>query len=169
MNRLSFHLVSSSSLMTGQLGALFGSLLKKKDTVLFSAPLGGGKTTFIQGVARGVGVKDGALSPTFLLAETLKGKKILHHLDFYRFSRTELVARGVTDYLSGQGEIPAGIVLIEWADRAPSLWPSRYFLIKIHHRKKETERRITFQAQGEFEARRLARYKNVLSKKKLLP
>src|SRR4051794_39923768 len=62
-------------------GRALGRLLRAGDTVLMRANLGGGKTTFVQGMASGLGVRGDVASPTFILAQSMVGKTVLHHLD----------------------------------------------------------------------------------------
>jgi tRNA threonylcarbamoyladenosine biosynthesis protein TsaE len=113
---------------------------------LLIANLGAGKTTFAQGFIKALGVKEGALSPTFVLAQTYQGRVPVHHLDFYRATPAELVEAGVQDYLAGQGELPSGVVLIEWADRCRDLWPKDRVEVRIKISPQNQKR--VFQIQG---------------------
>jgi len=140
-------LETKSAEETRQLGARLAPLLNSGDVVLLVAHLGAGKTTFIQGVAEALGVRDRALSPTFIIAQTLKGRKRIHHLDFYRLNPREILGIGIQDYLVGGGEVKKGIVLIEWADRCPQIWPPERLEIhlKVGARK---ARKIRFVGSG---------------------
>lgn len=153
-------LLSNSPGDTQEIGHQLGKLLREGDVVLFIADLGSGKTTFIQGLVRALGVRDGALSPTFIMAQSLKGVITVHHLDFYRMTPEEILAIGIQDYLLGQGEVGPGAVLIEWADRCPQIWPKDHLTVKIKIRARSTDREVTLEAKGPRSTAILAQFKN---------
>ncbi len=113
------------------------------------ANLGAGKTTLVQGLVRALGVREAALSPTFVIAQSLKGKFPIHHLDFYRLTLDEILAMGVQDYLSGGGEIPSGLVLVEWAERFKKMWPRERLEVRLRIRPKSSVREIRLTARGD--------------------
>lgn len=97
-----------------------GWRLKEGDVVALVGELGTGKTTFVKGLARSFWVPEEVLSPSFLLARTYRGKRVLHHLDLYRIrSKEELLEVGLTDLLPPE----EGVTAVEWADRFPRLIP----------------------------------------------
>lgn len=104
---------------TKQLGTEFASQLQGGDIVCLQGDLGAGKTTFVKGLAQGLGIKEEMTSPTFTLMNThpVHGHasiKRLVHIDTYRLkSENELLEIGVEDYL-GQ---PGVITLIEWPEK----------------------------------------------------
>lgn len=140
---------TSSVADTKKLARRLSKVLKPGDVVLLVAGLGSGKTTFVQGAAAYWGAGT-ATSPTFILAQTLRGRRgtFIHHLDFYRAGKSDALSFGVEDYLAGRGEIPRGIVFIEWADRFPQLWPEERLEIGIRIDPKSTDRLFTFKAVG---------------------
>src|SRR5687768_8164717 len=74
-------------------GHSFGKLLEAGDIVALIGPLGAGKTTLVQGIARGRGYKRGANSPTFALANEYRTPKgNVYHMDMYRLTLPELRA-----------------------------------------------------------------------------
>lgn len=80
--------------------------------------LGGGKTTFLQGFARGLGVKEKILSPTFIIVRRIKN---FYHIDCYRVKDSkELLELGFKEIISN----PKNIVAVEWADRIRKIMPS---------------------------------------------
>lgn len=85
--------------------------------------LGAGKTTFAQGFAQGLGIKEKIISPTFVLIrqhKLLKTKKTLYHIDLYRLEDDKEFQRlGLREILND----PENIVLIEWAEKAKSILP----------------------------------------------
>ncbi len=92
--------------------------------------LGGGKTHFTKGLATGLGVAEPVTSPTFNFENIYQGKKLsLYHFDLYRNGEVDedigfLIKEAISD--------KDGVVVIEWAERARSYWPSRYTLIKFN-------------------------------------
>ncbi|MCG3205406.1 MAG: tRNA threonylcarbamoyladenosine biosynthesis protein TsaE [Elusimicrobia bacterium] len=131
------------------LGAQLAKRLSLGDVVLLSGNLGAGKTTFVQGLTRALGVREATLSPTFVMAQSLKGKFPIHHLDFYRLQVKEILALGLQEYLTGSGEIPQGLVLIEWPERAKKLWPKERLDISFRIEAGSKKRKIIFKPRGE--------------------
>lgn len=106
-------------------GARFAAHLRRGDVVALIGPLGAGKTTFVQGVAAGLGYRRLAVSPTFALANeygTKEGK--VYHMDMYRLSERELQVFPLEDYWQD------GISLVEWADRVRERWPEE--TLEVH-------------------------------------
>ncbi|MCX6760769.1 MAG: tRNA (adenosine(37)-N6)-threonylcarbamoyltransferase complex ATPase subunit type 1 TsaE [Candidatus Nealsonbacteria bacterium] len=108
--------------------------------------LGGGKTTFLQGFARGLGIKDRVLSPTFVLMKrfSIRNKKSVfknfYHLDCYRIkSHKDLSALDFKKIISD----PFNIVAIEWAERVKKTLPSNSLVLKFEFINKTT-RKIIF-------------------------
>ena len=150
MNRKRFHrIISRCASDTKEFGSRLGKKLRLGDVVLLSGDLGAGKTTLVQGLAKGLGVKETALSPTFIIAQTYMGKFPIHHLDFYRLNAKEILAAGVQDYLVGGGEIPKGLVLIEWPERAKGLWPRERLEISIRINPDSENREIVVMPHGD--------------------
>jgi tRNA threonylcarbamoyladenosine biosynthesis protein TsaE len=112
---------SLSEAATRGLGERLGTLLEAGDTLGLSGPLGAGKTCFVQGVARGLGV-DPAIavtSPTFTLVGEYPGRVPLRHADFYRVeSAQRLEDAGFDDLLDG-----VGVLVVEWPERFPEWLP----------------------------------------------
>ena len=114
---------------------------KHATVIALSGALGGGKTTFAQGFARGLGVKEKVKSPTFVLLQQYKLKvksakfKVqsfthFYHLDCYRLKKPQEVrAIGLPEVL----ENPRNLVLIEWAEKIKSALPKRKIVVKFFH------------------------------------
>ena len=100
--------------------------------------LGAGKTTFTQGFARGLGIKDHVISPTFKLVSEYQGDQMLYHADCYRLDQPK-------DFLNIGGEEflnPVdGITLIEWAERIEPFWSDDWIFIYFYHIKNELDSR----------------------------
>lgn len=101
---------------TRELGRLLAGRLHPGDLVLLTGPLGAGKTTFVQGLARGLGVPGRVLSPTFVLARVHRGGQVpLVHADAYRLG-TAADPRAELDDLDLDAELDEAVVVIEWGE-----------------------------------------------------
>jgi tRNA threonylcarbamoyladenosine biosynthesis protein TsaE len=117
---------------TSRLGYEFSTQLAPGDVLLLFGDLGSGKTTFVQGLAAGLGITGAVASPTFTLVnEYLEGRCPLYHLDLYRLEREEVIALHPEQYWEGL-EVAPGIVAIEWSEMLPYL-PSSYWKITFAH------------------------------------
>ncbi len=97
--------------------------------MLLHGDLGAGKTTFIQGLAKGLEVPENVMthSPTFTLINEYPGKIILVHVDLYRIEHLQqLKELGLEEYLDGQR-----ILAVEWPEKASSYWPKFSIQVKI--------------------------------------
>jgi tRNA threonylcarbamoyladenosine biosynthesis protein TsaE len=123
----SCRVVSRSAEETRQVGARLGARLGPGDVVACIGELGAGKTCFIQGLARGLGVTGDVTSPTFVLVNQYRGRLPVHHLDAYRTgSLTELADLGIEEMLHGDG-----VTVVEWADKLLPLLPRRTVIVTI--------------------------------------
>jgi tRNA threonylcarbamoyladenosine biosynthesis protein TsaE len=104
--------------------------------------LGAGKTQFVKGLARGLGIRERILSPTFALVHSYtSGRLPLFHLDLYRLeSAAQVWSAGVQEYLS-----PEGLTVVEWWDRWPGHAPPGLRRFEFETLE-EFERRITYDA-----------------------
>jgi tRNA threonylcarbamoyladenosine biosynthesis protein TsaE len=120
-------LVSRSPEETQAIGEQLGARLTPGAVVACTGLLGAGKTCFLQGLARGLGVTTDVTSPTFVLINQYRGRLPVYHLDAYRTgSLTELMDFGLLDLMGGDG-----VTLLEWADRAEPLLPARTIRVRI--------------------------------------
>jgi len=97
-----------------RMGARLRDLRAEGAVVLLVGPLGAGKTVFAQGIARGLGVRDRVISPTYtIISEYDAGGAPLHHVDLYRIEGAEQMENlGLEDILRGPG-----VVLVEWGEK----------------------------------------------------
>jgi tRNA threonylcarbamoyladenosine biosynthesis protein TsaE len=108
-------------------GARLAATLKSGDVVALTGELGAGKTVFVQGLARALGVGTAATSPTFVLVNEYRGRVPVHHVDAYRTtSLAELMDLGIEEMMDGDG-----ITVIEWAERVEPLLPARAVRVRI--------------------------------------
>ena len=111
-------IITKSKHETQELGLKFAKELKGGEVVLLYGDLGAGKTTFVQGLARGFGITERILSPTFVLQRIHKIQKRgigeLNHIDLYRIENPkDIDSLGLAEILD-EGN---SITVIEWADR----------------------------------------------------
>jgi tRNA threonylcarbamoyladenosine biosynthesis protein TsaE len=112
MNQL--EITSRSPEETQALGARLGKLARPGDCFLLVGKLGAGKTCLTQGIARGLGIREYAASPSFVVVRELYGRLPLYHMDLYRLENIEEIADlGLDDYFYGQG-----VSVVEWGKRA---------------------------------------------------
>lgn len=120
----------------------------RKHAIVFAlqGDLGAGKTTFVQGFLKGLGLKKRAQSPTFIimrrhrLSRAKTGFENIFHIDAYRLSSAEqLRVLEFHEILMN----PHNVILIEWPERIKRILPKTTQRISFRHGKKENERSIT--------------------------
>ncbi|MCP6718392.1 MAG: tRNA (adenosine(37)-N6)-threonylcarbamoyltransferase complex ATPase subunit type 1 TsaE [Patescibacteria group bacterium] len=127
--------ITNSVLKTQKLAKqLAKEILKKQESrkahVLgLEGDLGGGKTTFLQGFAKGLGIRQKILSPTFVILKKFKVKhKIFYHIDCYRIKKPkEILDLGFKQIISD----PRNIVAVEWSNRIKKIMPKNTILISF--------------------------------------
>ncbi len=136
--------VSSSTKETIRFARDFAKTLQPGRVLALIGDLGTGKTTFVKGLAGGLGLSKAAeevKSPSFVLMHVYPTRIPLYHFDLYRLeSSKDISSIGMDEFLND----PNAISCIEWADRAPMMLPSTTTRICFEIVKK-TERRITIQ------------------------
>jgi tRNA threonylcarbamoyladenosine biosynthesis protein TsaE len=139
----SLKLISRSPAETQSLGRRLGELAHPGDIFFLSGNLGTGKTCLTQGIVWGLGSREYALSPTFVLMRQIEGRLTLYHIDLYRLDQVEEISElGLDDYLYGQG-----LCVIEWAEKGLSVLPAEHLLVKIDYLD-DTGRRFEFFPHG---------------------
>lgn len=119
-----------------ELGEKIGEQLKAGDVVALVGELGAGKTTFMQGLAQGLGVTGYVKSPSFTIVNKYEGRLPVYHLDLYRLGDVnEIYELGIEEYLHGDG-----ICVIEWAEKAYSFLPEKHILVKFFYAGEKTRR-----------------------------
>lgn len=110
MSRLEDHAVSDSPAATEAAGARLAGELAPGDVVLVSGDLGSGKTTFVRGACRALGVEAPVTSPTFEIGHLYAGRTEVAHLDLYRLPSLAQEDPGLLDdYVT-----PDRIAFVEW-------------------------------------------------------
>jgi tRNA threonylcarbamoyladenosine biosynthesis protein TsaE len=120
---------SIDSADTERLGEILGRALNDKEIIELRSDLGGGKTTFVKGLARGLGSKDNVNSPTFTLNRVYKGrgKHKVHHYDFYRLSDAGIMSEELAESLSD----PNITTVVEWSDIVQDILPEERLTIEF--------------------------------------
>lgn len=128
---------------TRELGRFIAGLLGPGGYISLYGNLGAGKTTFVQGLADGLGVGDLYItSPTFSLVNVHRGRLTLYHIDLYRLSGPD----DLEDI--GFSEFPGdGVAAVEWPERAGRELPDDRLEVHIEHAE-ENGRMITLRALG---------------------
>ena len=128
--------ITNNSKETQKLAEDFVKRLNKGDVLALYGNLGSGKTTFVQGLARGVGVRKRIISPTFIIVRSYKLRIKNHelrimnfyHIDLYRIeSKKDLKGLGIEDIINN----PQNIVAIEWAEKMKSFLPKKRWDVKF--------------------------------------
>jgi len=105
---------------TRAVGEAIAGVLRARDAIALAGELGSGKTTLVQGIARGLGIEDQVVSPTFTLVREYRGRLHLAHVDVYRLERhQDVLDLGLEEI--GDGE---GVVVVEWGDAIDALLPA---------------------------------------------
>lgn len=130
--------ISESAEDTLKFGERYAKTLNSGDVVILIGDMGAGKTVFVKGVARGLGIGDEILSPTYAYMNDYYGK--LYHFDCYRLSSGgQAEALGLTDYFYADG-----VCLIEWGENISSVLPDKLKRVKIE-KTGEDQRRIIYE------------------------
>jgi tRNA threonylcarbamoyladenosine biosynthesis protein TsaE len=112
---------------TIELGEKIGKKLAPNDIIALSGQLGAGKTTLIQGIAKGLKIEENITSPTFIIINEHQGTLPLFHFDLYRINALDEIENlGVEEYFN-----KGGICVIEWAEKLATLMPKCAHIIKI--------------------------------------
>ena len=144
-------IITKSSKETKKAGMALGQILGREPlsnkalVVALEGDLGSGKTTFIQGLAQGLKVKENILSPTFVIQKDfllkLKNFKNLYHIDAYRLKNPEeLLELGFKD-LIGNSE---NLIVIEWADKIKKILPKNILKIEFTNLEKNKRKIIIY-------------------------
>lgn len=136
-------IITKSLSETQQFAKDFVRKLSGGTVLLLFGDLGAGKTTFTQGLAKGLGINKRIMSPTFIIMRTysLNNGNIKHfyHVDLYRLqSEQEIIDLGLPELMAN----PAAITVIEWSEKLGSLKPKNAWQLQFTYLS-ETERRIT--------------------------
>ncbi|MET0902777.1 MAG: tRNA (adenosine(37)-N6)-threonylcarbamoyltransferase complex ATPase subunit type 1 TsaE [Acidimicrobiales bacterium] len=129
---------------TRALAGAVSSLARPGDVIVLAGDLGAGKTAFVQGFGRGLGVTDRITSPTFTLVHVYEGRLLVHHLDVYRLEQmNEALDLGLPEMLD-----EGGVVLIEWGDAILPMLPHDFLEVRLTFGMGDDDRHVAFRAVG---------------------
>lgn len=119
--------------------------LKGGEIIALHGELGSGKTTFAQGLAKGLGITKRIISPTFIIMRTYKtGSKNFYHIDLYRVeSQNDIEGLGIKEILADKNVI----VAIEWAEKIQTLLPQERIDMRLEY-VSESKRRIVINGKS---------------------
>ena len=130
--------ISNNEQETEQIGARFAAELPGGTVIAMYGDLGAGKTAFVRGMARGMGLDCRVSSPTFTIVNEYLGKRELIHFDMYRLSSAdELFDIGWEDYLAR-----GAVCVVEWSENVEDAFFGDEITVSIE-KLGDTERRIT--------------------------
>jgi tRNA threonylcarbamoyladenosine biosynthesis protein TsaE len=122
-----------------------GKNLKGHEVIELVSDLGGGKTLFVSGLAKGMGSTDVVASPTFTISRIYSTEKLdLHHFDFYRLSDPGIVARELMELMTDK----KAIVVLEWSEIVRNILPKNRLSITFKTTGKNS-RSLTFKASSQ--------------------
>ncbi|KPJ99913.1 MAG: tRNA threonylcarbamoyladenosine biosynthesis protein TsaE [Desulfobacterales bacterium SG8_35] len=143
----------SSIEQTEALGKVLGETVEPGDVITLEGPLGAGKTTLTQAIARGLDVDPRiyVTSPTFSLLHEYEGRIPLYHMDLYRLAgEDEIESLGFPEYFYG-----SGLTVIEWPERLGNLMPPDRLHVELAI-SGETSRTANLTAHGNLWQKKLA-------------
>lgn len=130
--------ISNNAAQTERAGYNLGKSLKSGDFIALFGEMGTGKTTFIKGLAEGLGIIDFVSSPTFSLVHEYNGNIPLFHFDMYRINTWEdLNSTAYFDYLDSNG-----VIAVEWSENIENALPDNHIRVEIVHGVHFEQRRI---------------------------
>ena len=159
-------IISNSAIFTKNLGKKFSRIISKGDLILFSGELGGGKTTFISGLAEGLGLKGSLSSPSFTILNeySIDRRKKFIHVDLYRLeSAGEINGIGLDDYLYDNNSI----ICVEWGDKIKDYLEKKYLEIELSYlidSNKLNKRKIVFNSNNRYWNLKLMKFKRISAK-----
>jgi tRNA threonylcarbamoyladenosine biosynthesis protein TsaE len=120
-----------------QLGRAIGQVARVGDRFLLEGPFGAGKTTFVQGLAKGLGVTTPVASPSFVIeTRYASGRLVLYHVDLYRLESIEPeLLESLEEHLFGDG-----VSAVEWAERLPDSFRDGAALLRFANREDDGRR-----------------------------
>lgn len=147
---MQYKIVCDTPEATQQVAATIGTQVKGGELVAFSSDVGGGKTTFVKGLAKGMGVTGVVQSPTFTISFIHKAAhgRELHHFDFYRLTEPGIMRAELAESLYQ----PNAVVAIEWGDIVHDILPAHVIKVHIATSPKNETRLLTIDVPEKYHA-----------------
>jgi tRNA threonylcarbamoyladenosine biosynthesis protein TsaE len=136
-------LASRSAGETERIAAGLATRLEPGDVVTVSGELGAGKTTFVRGASRALGVTAPVTSPTFTIGHRYAGSVTVSHLDLYRFTSVS-----PAEWADLEPYFDDAVVFVEWPEAGRAVLPAGRVAVTLEHAGGE-ERRVTLAAEEE--------------------
>jgi tRNA threonylcarbamoyladenosine biosynthesis protein TsaE len=125
---LTLQINSDNADFTEQVGEIIGNACRGGEVFVLESDLGGGKTTFVRGLARGLGSEDTVTSPTFMISRVYEASMLtLHHFDFYRLDEPGVVLSELEEVLKES----QNVVAIEWSGIVGGVLPENRVTVAI--------------------------------------
>lgn len=132
---------SNSTEETEAIGEKLAGALQGNEVIALYGGMGMGKTAFVRGLARGLGVSTEVSSPTFALVHEYRGRIPLYHFDMYRVGGwDDLYSTGFFDYLDS-----GAVLVIEWSENIEAALPDGVIRITLEKGNGEQERTLTIE------------------------
>lgn len=164
---MQIEIISNSPVFTRNLAKSFSKILSKRNIIIFTGELGGGKTTFISGLAEGFGLTENLSSPSFTLLNEYRidSRRRLIHADLYRLENVnEFNGIGLEDYLYNNDSI----ICIEWGDKIRDVIKKEFLEIDLSYfmdkENEDTNRKVVFKSTGRYWDLKLQKFKKILKK-----
>lgn len=137
--------ISKKPQETLYIGERMAKFLSPGNFISLTGDLGAGKTLFVQGIAKGLGIEDNVTSPTFtIIHEYTDGRLPLYHMDVYRINGIqEMENLGYEEYFYGQG-----VSIVEWGNLVSDIIPEEHLWLDF--KVIGEGREITFHPQGKY-------------------
>jgi tRNA threonylcarbamoyladenosine biosynthesis protein TsaE len=120
---------SSSPAETEAIAAELAASLEPGDVVTVAGDLGAGKTTFVRGAARALGVREPVTSPTYAIGNRYEGRVPVSHLDLYRLGELE-----EPDWADLEPYFEGAVTFVEWPEAGEAWLPAPRVSVRLRHR-----------------------------------
>jgi tRNA threonylcarbamoyladenosine biosynthesis protein TsaE len=136
---------SPDEISTLQVADKLARQLKGGEFIELVGDLGSGKTTFVKGLAKGLGSKDEVSSPSFVLRNTYDGRLKLNHFDLYRLEEPGLISHEINEALDEKDAVTA----VEWAGTSEETLPEKRIIVELTPVTAESRKiKISYRGQG---------------------
>lgn len=141
-------LTTETAEQTMKIAEVVGKNLRAGECIELVADVGGGKTTFVRGLAKGAGSKTHVSSPTFTISKVYKARSFeIVHFDFYRLDEAGLIEYEIKDAIFD----PSTVIIVEWSDVIKHVLPHERLTVDITQQDDEARKlKLSFPANLEY-------------------
>lgn len=141
------HLSSNSPSETERIGVGIGAKLRGGEVIELKSDVGGGKTTFVRGLAKGFGSSDHVSSPTFTVSNRYdNGRQSIYHFDFYRLHEPGIIKHELEEAIDSDD----AVIVVEWGDAVQRVLPPDRLQIEILSQAGENARKLICKYPGSY-------------------